>query len=215
MIILMGSPGVGKNTIVHGAFNGVRAPGLKDRTMGWEFHRFSDLMVERLRGNHSDITRETIAHLPLAEQLEVQGTVAKFLDTRSHQYPKIFVATHCAIQLPDGTYLRGLPEPLLRLAFIDAMIYVTASDAELKERRFGRQGDRREIERALQQEHENRRMLIEYGIETNGIPLFVVANKQGAVAEAITRIVRIMNDAEQGIISRRKYDWVTGKGCPL
>lgn len=208
MIILMGLPKVGKNTLLHGTNNGMRVKGVKDMTMCWDIHRFSELMVEKLRGDHPGITREELCLLPLDEQLRVQKELMSWLDMRSHQYPKILLATQCAVQEPDGTFLRGIPETLLRLAFVDALIYVTASPEEIRARRFDFQ--QKEASETERHEDEDRKMLLQYATETTA-PLFVVANRHGAASEAVMRIVKIMNAAESGIQRTRQYDWVWTK----
>jgi len=182
MIIVMGTPGAGKSTVLTEA--------KKDRKE-WEVVNYGDLMFEIANGAGLVKSRDELRSLPIPKQREIQTAVAKEL---SKMKDKVVLDTHCSVNTPVG-YYPGLPYSLLGKLNVDALVLVTAPLADILSRRkndASRQRDAQGDEALSEHLKVNEAMLAAYSV-LSGAPVIIIQNMNGKLDVAVERLEKVLD----------------------
>jgi adenylate kinase len=186
MIIVMGTPGAGKSTVLSEA--------IKQRPK-WELVNYGDLMLAIAIKNKLANSRDELRKLSIANQKKIQSDVAARL---SKMTGNVILDTHCSINTPTG-YYPGLPHTLLSKLKVDALVLVGAPMGQILTRRradTSRVRDEQTEEMLAEHVRINEGMLSAYAI-LSGAPATVIQNHDGKLHESVARFVRILDSFKQ------------------
>jgi len=175
MIIALGVPGAGKTTVLKG---------LKG---DYEVVNYGDLMLEVEKREFGIKDRDEMRKLPIEKQKLAQKMVA---ETLAKMDGKVILDTHCSVATPSG-YYPGLPFEFLKLWNVDALVYVTASVEELKERRQNDPTRKRDVDDIALHDEMNKAYLAAYSAFT-GAPAVVIYNRNGKLEEAVAKFQSLL-----------------------
>ncbi|MDO8339383.1 MAG: adenylate kinase [Candidatus Burarchaeum sp.] len=185
MIIIMGTPGAGKSTVLSEAS--------KDRKQ-WSIVNYGDLMIEIATAKGYATNRDELRRLEVAKQREVQAAVAERL---AGMKGKVVLDTHCSINTPQG-YYPGLPYSLLGKLKVDALVLVTAPLEHILGRRkkdTTRVRDAQQNEELAEHMRLNEAMLAAYSV-LSGAPVMIVENADGKLDVAVDRLEALLDSFE-------------------
>lgn len=174
MIIVMGLPGAGKTTVLHGLKTDYR------------ILNYGDLMLEIEKEKFGIRDRDEMRKLPIAKQREAQMLVAEKL---ARMKGKIILDTHCSVNTPSG-YYPGLPFGFLKNLKVEKLVYITAPPEQIYQRRNTdptRKRDDQSMDAIVEHDSINRSFLAAYSAFT-GAPAVIIINAQGKVEDAIARL---------------------------
>jgi adenylate kinase len=180
MMIVLGTPGAGKSTVLAKATEG----------FGCKEINYGDLMFDIALKEKFVKNRDELRKLPLEKQKRLQADVAKALEKMEG---RIILNTHAIIST-DGGYMPGLSETLLRNANIRQLILITAPPKDVIRRR------KEDKTRTRDQETEgqikelieiNKAYLFAYSA-ISGAPAAVVENADGKLEEAVAKVRKLL-----------------------
>ncbi len=172
MIIVMGTPGAGKTTI------------LKHLTE-YRVITYSDVMLEVVK-KWGVADRDEIRKLPPEKQKEAQKEVFE----RLAKMEKIILDTHCSINTPSG-YLPGLPFEHLKKLKVECLIFIYATPEEIAKRREKDKSRRRDRDDIAMHDAMNKAYLAAYSAFT-GAPACIIHNKEGALEESVKKVREVI-----------------------
>src|SRR3989338_11086894 len=181
MIIIMGLPGSGKSTVLNA---------LRSKRNDYAISNYGDLMLDIEKSKGWVKTRDEMRKLPIEKQKMAQKLVAKKL---AKEKGKFVLDTHCSINTPNG-YYPGLPFEFLKGLDVEALVYVTASLDEIKQRRINDPNRVRDVDNIEEHDSMNRYYLAAYSAFT-GAPAVIIYNKQGAVEEAVAKLGNLLKSS--------------------
>lgn len=177
MIIVMGTPGAGKSTVL--------AEATKARS-GWKVVNYGDMMTEIAKHKGLVKSRDELRKLSIEQQGKIQAEVAQQL---SKMKGNVILDTHCSINTPNG-YYPGLPDFLLSKLSVDALVMVGAPLDDIMGRRKSdatRARDEQGREALAEHVRVNEAMLAAYSV-LSGAPVLMVENANGKLEAAAKRL---------------------------
>ncbi|VVC03618.1 Adenylate kinase [Candidatus Burarchaeum australiense] len=181
MIIVMGTPGAGKSTVLGEAS--------KDRKE-WTVVNYGDLMVDIAKEKKLVSSRDELRKLSVANQRTIQAAVG---DKLSKMGGKVILDTHCSINTPQG-YYPGLPNSLLAKLRVDALVLVNAPLEDILGRRksdTARVRDAQVREELAEHIRINEAMLAAYSV-LSGAPVLIIDNANGKLDVAVERLEALL-----------------------
>lgn len=182
MIIVLGTPGAGKTTILNEA--------KKHLPPDWTFINYGDLMFKLASEENFVKHRDEMRLLPLSVQKKLQAKAAEELQKSGE---KTILDTHCSIKTPNG-YLPGLPFELLSKMRVENLILISAPIEDIMRRRVAdttRSRDKEKIEELEEHMAINKFLLSTYSVIT-GAPFLIIENRDGSLKEAVERFLSVV-----------------------
>ncbi|MCX8200405.1 MAG: adenylate kinase [Candidatus Micrarchaeota archaeon] len=174
MIIVMGTPGAGKSSVVDEFVR--RHPDAK-------VVNFGTLMYEIAQKEYGLKDRDEMRNLPREKFRELQRKAAKVLLNQPHD---TIVDTHASVRTKDG-YYPGFPYYILSKIKVDAFVYIHASMETILSRRMRDKSRKRDLETPEQikfHEEINLSLVCTYASQANA-PVKFIINEDGKLEEAI------------------------------
>ncbi len=181
VVVVTGTPGVGKTTVLNGA--------LKELGGKFEVVNYGDAMIEAAKKKGIVKDRDELRKQPPEVQKKIQKLAAKRIAEKAKK-KSIIVDTHCTIKTPKG-YLLGLPAWVLEELHPDIIILIEADSSEILERRASDETRTRDVEYAAGlEEHQeiNRSTAMTYAVLT-GATVKTVKNRKNKLEEAVQEMV--------------------------
>ncbi|MFH1447237.1 MAG: adenylate kinase [Candidatus Micrarchaeota archaeon] len=182
MIIVFGTPGAGKTTILSKA---TEAFDCKEINYG-------DFMFEIAQKKGFVSNRDDMRKMPIPRQKEIQADVAKNL---SELEGKLILNTHALISTPVG-YIPGLSRSILSGINIEQLILVVSPPADIVKRRqedTSRTRDPETEEQISEVLEINKSYLFAYSV-LSGAPAAIVVNANGKLEEAVESTRKILEE---------------------
>ena len=129
IVVVCGTPGVGKSTVVNHAVEMVEKQGRKVTLLNYGTAMF-ELAKEKRLAEHRDEMRR----LPIEVQKRLQAQAAKSIRQSSYE-GIIIVDTHMLINTPSG-FLAGIPEWVLDPLKPDTIVLIEADPEKIVRRRL-------------------------------------------------------------------------------
>ncbi|MCX6777441.1 MAG: adenylate kinase [Candidatus Micrarchaeota archaeon] len=182
MIIVLGTPGAGKTTVLNEAVK--ENPACKVINYG-------DIMIDLAIKDNLAKDRDQLRKLGIAQQKRIQMLAAQML---SEEQGDIILNTHAIVSTPNGT-IAGLPFDFLSRLKVDGLIMITAPTADILRRR---REDQTRVRDAQSEEEldEIRRINMSFlhiYAALTGAPVELVYNRDGKLEEAVNRVRELMN----------------------
>jgi len=174
MIIVMGTPGAGKSSIVDEFMR--RHPDVK-------VVNFGTLMYEIAQKEYQVKNRDDMRTLTRDKFRELQSKAANALLRLGSN---IIVDTHASVRTVDG-YYPGFPYYILSKIKVDAFVYIHSSMETILARRMRDKSRKRDIETLEQikfHEEINLSLVCTYAAQANA-PIKFIINEDGKLEEAI------------------------------
>ncbi|MEM2022048.1 MAG: adenylate kinase [Zestosphaera sp.] len=135
-VIVVGVAGVGKSTVLSHAKRALESEGYAVETLN-----YGDFMLRYVIDRGIVASRDEIRRLPLSEQRDIQGTVARELRNYIEGLPAkhpgkdvvVFIDTHATIKTATG-FWPGLPEYVIKELRPDTIVVVEADPTSVVER---------------------------------------------------------------------------------
>ncbi len=189
VILVTGSPGVGKTAIVSK---------LKDDDKSIMCVSIGTIMTEIAvaRGELTD--RDEIKYLPRSRYVSLQEEA---WDRVSEIEGIVVVDTHITVE-KNGRFLPGIPIKLMtQIKGLSAMIYIDASNEELARRRTrdGYTKRHREMESGMEtdvQRYMNLGGLSYYSVHLN-IPIYIIYNRDNRLDEAVMECKKAIKEVRE------------------
>jgi len=182
MIVVMGTPGAGKSTVL--------AEATKARK-NWKIVNYGDLMTVIAMEKGLVKTRDDLRKLSIAQQKTIQSAAGTQL---SKMQGDVILDTHCSINTPNG-YYPGLPYALLSKLKVDAFVMVGAPHDDILGRRKSdatRSRDEQGRESLAEHVRVNEAMLAAYSVLA-GAPALMVENANGKLDKAAARLGALLD----------------------
>jgi adenylate kinase len=182
MIIVLGTPGAGKTTVLPKATEG----------FGSTEVNYGDLMLEIAMRESMATDRDGMRKMPLEKQKELQFAVAKKLGGLEG---RVILDTHALVSTPAG-YLPGIPGILFENVNVEQLILITSPPRDVVRRRSedkSRTRDDESEEQLAEITGINKSYLFAYSA-LSGAPAAVVENADGKLEEAVRRIRGILEE---------------------
>ncbi|MEM0437809.1 MAG: adenylate kinase [Candidatus Micrarchaeia archaeon] len=179
MIIVMGTPGAGKSTVLNAL--AAKHPEIK-------VVNFGTVMFEIAKEEYGVAGRDDMRKLPREKYRELQRKAAQLI---AKMPPNTIIDTHASVNTADG-YHPGLPQYVLSELPIDAFVYIYAGIEDVIERRrkdTSRQRDTEPPEQLRLHESINLAMVSAYAAYVNA-PVKFIHNKTGLLEEAVGQLER-------------------------
>ena len=187
-VIVTGSPGAGKSTIVD-SING---------SEGYRVANVGTLMLEEAKKLGYTDDRDRIRYMEVGRLDEVRVNAFKELSTYDGN---VVVDTHNYVE-ENGRFVPGLPMKLLEgLGGIEAFIYVNAEESDIIDRRRKDTTRTRELEDTENmkvQKTLNLSVLAYYSSLLN-VPLYLINNRNGRLEESKARFHKILKEVFEKI----------------
>jgi len=181
-VIVTGSPGAGKTTIVSGAkFNGCKVINI------------GTLMLEEAKRLGYTDDRDKIRYM---NGVQLDRTRTRAFSKLASFKGNIVVDTHNFVE-EHGRFIPGLPEKLLsKLHTIKAFIYVDAPELEILERRKKDRGRHREVEdeEIIKSQRTLNLSVLSYYSSKLNVPVYIIENKNGELKASIKRYRAIIKE---------------------
>lgn len=186
IIIVTGTPGAGKTTVLNGALEKVKNAAV---------FNYADVMLEVGKGMGLDSNHDAIRKLPLAKQRELQKAAAEKIAERTKGLT--IVDTHCTIRTEKG-YLPGLPEWVIKALNPSTIVLVEAPTSEIALRRKTDRTRSRENEKDTlihMQQDINRAIALAYA-SLCGATVKIIENKNNKLADAVSELVKLLKEED-------------------
>jgi len=185
LIVLTGSPGVGKSTVANKA--------LEKTTEKYKTVNYGDKMLEVAKERGWVENRDQMRKLDPEKQKEVQKIAGEKISEMSETQP-IIVDTHSTIKTPQG-YLPGIPEWVLKPLDPDTIVVVEAQPKEIINRREKDAGERvrdKETTKELEQHQEMNRAAAMACAVLNGATVKIIENPDGGLEQAAESLLKVL-----------------------
>ncbi len=172
MIIVLGTPGAGKTTVLSRATAG----------MGCKEINYGDLMLEIALKEKFVQNRDEMRKMPLENQKKLQAQVAKALGKMEG---KIILNTHALVSTPAG-YMPGLSKVLFESVEIEQLVLITSPPKDVIRRRkedTTRVRDQETEEQIQEIININKSYLFAYSA-ISGAPAAIIENADGKLERA-------------------------------
>ena len=176
MIVVFGTPGAGKTTII--------------KASGIPSINFGDVMLEMARERFGIKDRDEMRKkISPDDYKRLQMDTASEISRRN----PIILDTHASIKMPGG-YLPGLPKYILDRLNVHGFVYIRASPREIVQRRIkdGRNRDAETEEEITMHEQINLGMASAYAFYA-GVPLKVLDNPDGRLEDTVDRFKKVLS----------------------
>ncbi|OKY78909.1 MAG: Archaeal adenylate kinase AdkA [Candidatus Methanohalarchaeum thermophilum] len=187
VIVLTGSPGVGKTTVTDKA--------LESTEKTYQMVNYGDKMLEVAKDQGLVEDRDQMRKLEPSQQKNLQKKAGEEISKMAEEKP-VIVDTHSTIKTPRG-YLPGMPEWVLKPLNPDLIIVIEADPQEIISRR---KKDQEERERDLETEEDlaehqsmNRSAAMAYSVFT-GATVKIIQNHDGKLEEAAQKLSRVFDE---------------------
>ncbi len=183
VIVVTGTPGAGKSTVLQGALQ---------KTKDYSLINYGDEMFAYAKKAGIVQHRDELRKQTPETQKKIQKMAARRI-ARAAKKSRMIVDTHCTIKTSEG-YLPGLPVWVCEELRPDKIILVEADPGEIISRRKGdttRQRDAEEASAIQEQQDMNRAAAISYSI-LSGAVVKIVKNRDNGLAEAIEAMVKAL-----------------------
>ncbi|WGI17212.1 adenylate kinase [Methanonatronarchaeum sp. AMET-Sl] len=185
LVVLTGSPGVGKSTVAEKA--------LQKTDKEFKTVNYGDKMLEVAKDRGWVENRDQMRKLDPKKQKEVQKIAGEKISQMSEKQ-SIMVDTHSTIKTPQG-YLPGIPEWVLNALDPDTIIVVEASPKEIIARREKDAGERirdKETSKQLSEHQEMNRVAAMACAILNGSTVKIIENPDGGLEEAAESLLKVL-----------------------
>ncbi|MHA1754079.1 MAG: adenylate kinase [Candidatus Odinarchaeia archaeon] len=189
IVIIAGTPGVGKTTVVNLAVEKAKAKGFNNIVIS----NYGTAMFEVAKAENLVSERDEMRKLPPEVQIRLQKIAAKKIREDAVKGDIVIVDTHMLISTPEG-YLTGLPSWVAEELRPDVIILIEADPERIVKRRLKdstRNRDLEEIEAIKLHQDLSRSTAISCAVLIGSI-LKIVNNPPGqpdAAAETISKIL--------------------------
>lgn len=186
IIVITGTPGAGKTTVLEGA--------LKNSKANIERINYGDFMfaIAKERGVNG---RDDMRKLPLDEQRSIQTAAANQIKAKAQTTKGIIIVdTHSTIKTPHG-YIPGMPEWVIKGLQPAVIVLVEADAKQISGRRKkdkSRNRDSESVEEIMMQQGMNRMFASAYGAMT-GASIKIIINADKKLAKAVEELSKIIN----------------------
>lgn len=182
IIVVGGTPGAGKSTIVHSLGNGYRII-----NMGTE-------MLNAAKRKGHKIKRDDIRYLSADEQIALRATVIKEINRMKGSS---VIDTHLSVRNKNNMYLPGITAKNVRgLKNLAAIIYIDSTPEEIIERRRKDHTRKREedaIDDIVEQREFNMSLMAVYSVIFS-IPIYMVKNQEGRLEKTVKQVKSLINE---------------------
>lgn len=185
LIVLTGSPGVGKSTVAEKA--------LKQTEQDYQTINYGDKMLEVAKDREWVENRDQMRKLNPEKQKEVQKIAGKTISEIAEEKP-VIVDTHSTIKTPQG-YLPGIPEWVLKSLDPDTIVVIEAKPEEIIGRREKDAAERirdKDSEKELQQHQEMNRAAAMACAVLNGATVKIIENPDGGLEQAAESLLKVL-----------------------
>ncbi len=185
--VVAGVPGVGKTTVVDGAYEK-----LKEIGSPYEKVNYGDYMFKLSQKEAGVKDRDEMRKMDLDLNRKLQRKCAKEIAKRAKKGP-ILVDTHCMIKTPKG-YMPGLPKWVLDELNPDAVVLIEADSEKIAGRRVSDDSRKRddELEDEIDTHQELNRALAAACGAMVGATVTIINNEEGKVDEAVNKMVEAL-----------------------
>ncbi len=180
VIVVTGTPGAGKSTVLQGAL---------EKTKGYFLVNYGDEMFAYAKKAGIVKHRDELRKQPPDVQKKIQKMAAKRIANMARKN-HVIVDTHCTIKTSDG-YLPGLPVWVCQELKPDKIILVEADPKEIIGRRKKDVSRIRDAEAAYEiqeQQDMNRAAAVSYSV-LSGAVVKIVKNRDKGLEEAVGAMV--------------------------
>lgn len=182
VVVVTGTPGVGKTTVLTKALEGVS---------NYSVVNYGDVMLEEAKRKGVS-NRDEMRQLPPKVQREIQRNAAEKIAGMAKE-KGIIVDTHCTIKTPAG-YLPGLPKWVLDALKPEKFVLIEAEPEEIMNRRIKDTTRIRDTEVLSEiEEHQlvNKAMAMAYASLT-GATVKIIKNNDGKLEEASKQVIEVL-----------------------
>ncbi len=182
MIIVFGTPGSGKTTVLGKATEGMEC----------EEVTYGDLMFDIAKEKGFVRDRDDMRKMPVPKQKEIQAEVA---DKLSKMEGRVILNTHTIISTPSG-YMPGMPLDLIKNPNVRQLILIVSPPADIVKRRAEDKSRTRdpESEQQIQEILEiNKSYLFAYSA-ISGAPAAIIVNENGKLEQAVESARQILRE---------------------
>lgn len=187
LVVVTGTPGVGKSTVIARAIEKLRLAGI-----GYELVNYGDFMLRIAKDKAKVSDRDEMRKLPYGLYQEIQKKAADDIAHVAERRP-VLLDTHCTVKKPEG-YYPGLPRWVLERLRPEAIVVIEAPPAEVLGRRTKDARRRRDKELLAEiEEHQqlNRAIAMAYAAFT-GAAVRIIVNRDGKLNDAIEEMVEAL-----------------------
>lgn len=187
IVVVTGTPGVGKSTVVARAIKKLRSAGRE-----YKFVNYGDFMLAVAKKKAGVTDRDQMRKLPWGVYREIQEKAASAIARVAERKP-VLLDTHCTVKKPEG-YYPGLPKWVLERLQPESIIIIEAPVQEVLGRRSKDAGRRRDKEILTEiEEHQqlNRAAAMAYAAFT-GAAVKIIVNKDGKLNDAVNEMVEAL-----------------------
>lgn len=184
-VIVLGIPGVGKTTVVDGVVSGYK---------GAKLVNFGTLMFEAGRSLKWVKNRDELRKMTVERQKRLQKLAATRISKMQGRV--VVVDTHLFIRTEEG-FWPGLPFEVVRAMKPTHLVLVEASPEDIARRRSEDVTRYRDpvTEEMLADELQLARSFLTVASTITGAPMMMVANPEGKQAEAVRKVVGMLERA--------------------
>jgi adenylate kinase len=184
-VVVLGIPGVGKTTVVHGIVSGYR---------GAKLVNFGTLMLEAAKSLRWVKNRDELRKMRVEKQRRLQKLAATKISRM--QGRAIVVDTHLFIRTEEG-FWPGLPFEVVRAMKPTHLVLVEASPEDIARRRSADTTRYRDsvTREGLAEELQLARGFLTVCSTITGAPMMMVTNADGKSAETVQKVVSMLERA--------------------
>jgi len=187
IVVVTGTPGVGKSTVVTKAIEKLRSAGID-----YEFVNYGDFMLEVAKKKMGITDRDKMRKLPNKVYREIQKKAAEDIAHVAERKP-VLLDTHCTVKKPEG-YYPGLPKWVLESLQPEAIVIIEAPAQEILGRRSkdaGRSRDKEVLAEIEEHQQLNRAVAMAYAAFT-GAAVRIIVNRDGKLNDAVNEMVEAL-----------------------
>ena len=187
IVVVTGTPGVGKSTVIARAIEKLRSAGIV-----YEFVNYGDFMLKIAKDKANVSDRDEMRKLPHGLYQEIQNKAADDIARVAERRP-VLLDTHCTVKKPEG-YYPGLPRWVLERLQPEVIVVIEAPPTEVLGRRTKDARRRRDKELLAEiEEHQqlNRAIAMAYAAFT-GAAVRIIVNRDGKLNDAVEEMVEAL-----------------------
>ncbi len=187
MVVVTGTPGAGKSTVIAGALKE-----LKTRGTEYSLINYGDVMLKLMRARFKGTDRDEMRKVPTGPYRKIQREAARRIVHAAEKNP-VLVDTHCLVKKPEG-YYPGLPRWVLEELNPESIVIIEAPAREVLGRRsrdIGRCRDRDALAEVEEHQQLNRAIAMAYAALT-GATVRIIVNRDGKLSEAVKEMVEVL-----------------------